>query len=89
MGTPIRTTGTLGPLLKRLRKAKNWSQADLGRLIGLSQERISVIESAPEKVTLDNLLTVMMALGAHFSVCESNSSENISPASNTSNPGVW
>ena len=89
MGTPIRTTGTLGPLLKRLRKAKNWSQADLGRLIGLSQERISVIESAPEKVTLDNLLTVMMALGAHFSVCESNSPENISPASGTSNPGVW
>ena len=89
MGTPIRTTGTLGPLLKRMRKAQNLSQADLGRLIGLSQERISAIESAPEKVTMDKLLTVMMALGAHFSVCESSASEKTAPASGASNPGDW
>ena len=89
MGTPIRTTGTLGPLLKRMRKAQNLSQADLGRLIGLSQERISMIESAPEKVTMDKLLTVMMALGAHFSVCESSSSKKTLPTSDASNPGDW
>lgn len=89
MGTPIRTTGTLGPLLKRMRKAKNLSQADLGRLIGLSQERISAIESAPERVTMDQLLTVMMALGAHFSVCESGSLEKTAPASSASKPGDW
>lgn len=89
MGTPIRTTGTLGPLLKRMRKAQKLSQAELGRLIGLSQERISAIESAPEKVTLDNLLTVMMALGAHFSVCESNASEKNAAASGASNPVDW
>lgn len=70
MNTPIRTTGELGPLLKRLRKAKNMSQTDLGRRIGLSQERISVIERQPEKVTMDNLLTVLMALGVHFAVVE-------------------
>lgn len=70
MSTPIRTTGELGPLLKRLRKAQNMSQTDLGRRIGLSQERISVIETQPEKVTMDNLLTVLMALGAHFAVVE-------------------
>ena len=70
MNTPIRTTGELGPLLKRLRKAQNMSQTDLGRRIGLSQERISVIETQPEKVTMDNLLTVLMALGAHFAVVE-------------------
>ena len=70
MQTPIRTTGDLGPLLKRLRRAKKWSQTDLGRRIGLSQERISAIENHPENVTMDNLFTVMMALEVHFSVVE-------------------
>jgi HTH-type transcriptional regulator/antitoxin HipB len=81
MQTTIRTTGELGPLLKRLRKARNWSQTELGRRIGLSQERISAIENHPENVTLDNLLTVMMALEVHFAVVEQ--------ASETSRKDVW
>jgi HTH-type transcriptional regulator/antitoxin HipB len=68
MKTSIRTSGQLGPVLKQLRKAKAWSQLELGRRIGLSQERISAIENNPEKVTFDQLLTVMMALEAEFSV---------------------
>ena len=71
MQTAIRTTGELGPLLKRLRRAKKWSQSELGRRIGLSQERISAIENRPENVTMDNLLTIMMALEVHFSVVDS------------------
>jgi HTH-type transcriptional regulator/antitoxin HipB len=70
MLTPIRTTGDLGPLLRRLRKTRNWSQTELGRRIGLSQERISAIENHPESVTLDNLFNVMMALEVHFAVVE-------------------
>ena len=70
MSTPIRTTGELGPLLKRLRKERKLSQTELGHRIGLSQERISAIENNPESVTLDNLLTLLMALDAHFSVVE-------------------
>lgn len=76
MQTPIRTTGELGPMLKRLRKAKNWSQTELGRRIGLSQERISAIENHPENVTMDNLLTVMMALEVHFAVIEQEPDDN-------------
>jgi HTH-type transcriptional regulator/antitoxin HipB len=70
METPIRTTGELGPLIKRLRKGKNWSQSELGRRVGLSQERISAMENHPETVTMDKLLTLMMALDAHFSVVQ-------------------
>lgn len=81
MQTTIRTTGELGPLLKRLRKARNWSQTELGRRIGLSQERISAIENHPENVTMDNLLTVMMALEVHFAVVEQ--------ASDTTRKDVW
>lgn len=68
MTTPIRATGQLGPVLRSLRKAKGWSQAQLGQQVGLSQERISAIENHPEKVSLDTLLTVAMALDAQFSL---------------------
>jgi HTH-type transcriptional regulator/antitoxin HipB len=68
MTTPIRTTGQLGPVLRSLRKARGWSQAELGRRVGLPQERISAIESRPEKVNLDTLLTLAMALDAEWSI---------------------
>jgi len=66
--TSIRTSGQLGPTLRRLRKAKGLSQTALGRQIGLSQERISAIESHPERVTLDQLLTILMKLDAELLV---------------------
>lgn len=64
----VRTTGQLGPYLQRLRKAHGWSQTQLGRRVGLSQERISSIERFPERVTFDQLLTILMALDAEFVV---------------------
>lgn len=64
----IGTSGQLGPILKQLRLQKGLSQAALGSRIGLSQERISRIESRPEAVTVDQILTVLMALDATFRV---------------------
>jgi HTH-type transcriptional regulator/antitoxin HipB len=68
MSTVVRTSGQLGPILKRLRKEKGWSQQALGNKVGLSQERISVIENHPEKVSLDSLLTVLMALEVEMQI---------------------
>lgn len=68
MHPSLRTAGQLGPLLKTLRLGKGLSQAALGELVGLSQERISAIEKHPEKVTLNQLLTVLMALDAELCV---------------------
>jgi HTH-type transcriptional regulator/antitoxin HipB len=68
MANKIRTSGQLGPILKQLRKAKGWSQIELGKRIGLSQERISVIENHPEKTSVDQLLTVLMVLEAELRV---------------------
>lgn len=76
MGTPITTSGQLGPLLQRLRKDQGLSQAGLGQKLGLSQERVSRIERFPEKVTLDQLLTVLMALGAELRVAPRGSSSS-------------
>lgn len=68
MTSNVRTSGQMGPVLKRLRKAKGWSQLALGQRIGLSQERISAIENHPERVTLDQILTVLMALDAEIQI---------------------
>ena len=57
----VRAAGQLGPVLKSLRQARGWSQTELGRQVGLSQERISSIERHPERVTLGQLLTLLMA----------------------------
>lgn len=65
---PVATSGQLGPALRALRRAKGWSQAELGRRIGLSQKRISAIERNPESVAFDQLLTLLMALGAELLV---------------------
>jgi len=59
----IRTPTQLKAALRRLRRAQGLSQSEFGRKVGLSQERISVIENHPERVTTDQLLTLLMALG--------------------------
>lgn len=64
----IRTSGQLGPVIKHLRKAKGWSQAELGKKIGLSQERISKIEGKPESCSINQLLTILMALNAELHI---------------------
>jgi HTH-type transcriptional regulator/antitoxin HipB len=64
MNTIITTKGQLSALLIQMRRQRGLSQQALGDKIGLSQERISRIERHPEKVTVDQLLTVLMALDA-------------------------
>lgn len=57
MKMSIKTSGQLGPLLKRIRNEKGLPQTALGDKIGLSQECISRIESRPESVTVDQRLS--------------------------------
>jgi HTH-type transcriptional regulator / antitoxin HipB len=68
MPTAIRTSGQLGPALRALRQVRGWSQTELGRRVGLSQERISSIERQPERITVSQLLTVLMALDGELTV---------------------
>ena len=59
---PIKTPDQLKAMLRSLRRAQGLSQSEFGRRVGLSQERISAIENHPERVTTDQLLTLLMAL---------------------------
>ena len=76
----IRTSGQLGPVIRQFRKQKGWSQMELGRRIGLSQERISTIENHPERVTFDQLLTILMAIDAEISIAPRGVSQDVQPA---------
>ena len=87
MADTVRTTGQLGPILKRLRKARGWSQLKLGKKIGLSQERISVIENHPERGSIDQLLTILMALKAELRV-EHRATVSSKPSAQTSAAGT-
>jgi HTH-type transcriptional regulator/antitoxin HipB len=75
----IRASGQLGPTLRALREAHGWSQAALGRRLGLSQERISAIERRPERITVAQLLAVLMALEAELSVLPLQSAPSHAP----------
>jgi len=77
----IKTPTQLKIALRSLRQAQGLNQSELGRKVGLSQERISAIENHPERVTTDQLLTLLMALGMELV---------IKPRSLAANPpGSW
>jgi len=59
----IKTPEQLRVALRQLRQSRGLNQSQLGGRVGLSQERISAIESHPEKITTDQLLTILMAMG--------------------------
>jgi Helix-turn-helix. len=68
MDTPISTIADFSSVLNRLRLERGFTQKRLGEKLGLSQKRISAIEAHPEQVSLDQILTVHMALGAKLHV---------------------
>ncbi len=77
----VKTPEQLKVALRQLRQAHGFNQAEFGRRVGLSQERISAIESHPEKITTDQLLTLLMALGTEL-VIKSRDSQ-------ASSQGTW
>jgi HTH-type transcriptional regulator / antitoxin HipB len=61
---PLRTITTmqLGNLLVSARKAKGFTQAELGMRVNLSQARISQLEMYPETMTAEQLLWIASVL---------------------------
>lgn len=64
MKLTISTPEQLSTHFKSLRKAKGWSQADLGKRIGLKQARVAQIEGDPGAISVDKLFQVLHALDA-------------------------
>ena len=62
MGQRLQIPSQLSSHLRALRKAKGWSQAELGRRLGLSQARVARIEGEPLSISVEQLLRVLAAL---------------------------
>lgn len=56
----------LGSQIKRIRKERNLTQAQLGDLIGVKKSQISKLENSLKQARLDTLLKVFKALHAQI-----------------------
>jgi HTH-type transcriptional regulator/antitoxin HipB len=59
---PLQTPAQLADHLRSFRKARGLTQAELGRLVGIDQPRITRIERSPGRVSVDTLLQLLRAL---------------------------
>ena len=63
MKQKILTEAQLAHLLQSYRKKEGLTQALLGQRAGISQERYSVLEADPGRITVERLLRIVNALG--------------------------
>lgn len=68
MAYHLQVPSQLSSHLRALRKAKGLSQAELGQRLGLSQTRVARIEGDPLSISVDQLLTVLAALGVRVTL---------------------
>ncbi len=62
MKLTVTTSTQLSTQFKSLRKAKGWSQADLGRQLGIGQARVAQIERDPGAISVDKFFQILHLL---------------------------
>ena len=63
MNYPIDTPAQARAVLRALRHDRSLSQAEVGRLLGVSQKRVARIEAAPDRTSLDQIAKLVALLG--------------------------
>ena len=58
----ITDVGQLSTLVSAFRRAEELTQADVARRLGVTKSRVSQIETAPERVTVAQLLALLEAI---------------------------
>jgi HTH-type transcriptional regulator / antitoxin HipB len=64
----IRTPDQLIPIFSAFRKRHGLSQAELARLMGVSQQTVSQLERNPDKATMERLLRAFAAMDVEIVV---------------------
>ena len=59
---PINTTAQIGAILAGRRKSLNLTQEQVASRLGLSQNRLSVLEARPETLTVEQLIALLNIL---------------------------
>lgn len=70
MNASILTETQLGHLLQGYRKARGMNQTQLAQRAGISQARLSTLESHPGRITVAQLLRLTAALGLDLCIEE-------------------
>jgi HTH-type transcriptional regulator / antitoxin HipB len=70
MDHPIRLADQLRAHLRALRLRQGLTQAQLGQRLGLGQVRIAEIEAKPGVISVEQLVSILSALGATLVVRE-------------------
>jgi HTH-type transcriptional regulator/antitoxin HipB len=70
MNYPIDTPARVRAVLRGLRQARGLSQAQVGRLLGVSQKRVARIEAAPERTSFDQIARLVALLGGRVVIEE-------------------
>lgn len=79
----IRTPDQLIPIFSAFRKRNGLSQAELARLIGVSQQTVSQLERNPNKATMERLLRAFAAMDVEIVVRHREATSAKDAATNT------
>jgi len=73
---PITHSTQIGAILTARRKAMDLSQTEVATRLGLSQNRLSELESRPETMTVAQLLSLLNVLGLEMAVTEASAAKS-------------
>jgi len=85
---PVSVPRQLAVTLRALRKSRALTQTQLGNMLGLTQERIVAIESAPGRTSFDQIARCVALLGGRL-VIEIESPEKPKKPGAKSSPTSW
>lgn len=74
---PINHAAQVGAILNSRRKAQGLSQTEVATRLGISQNRLSELETRPETLTVAQLLALLNVLGLEMTLAERNGSKTL------------
>jgi HTH-type transcriptional regulator/antitoxin HipB len=78
----IQTPNQLASHLRSLRHARRLTQAQLGTLVGLDQTRVAKIEKDPRRISVEQLVKILSALGVRMLLQPAKTESQKQPTSN-------
>lgn len=86
MNYPVLTPSQLGPILVGFRKSRALTQAQLAKMLGMSQQTYARMEAAPERSSAGRLMSVLQALDVTLVLADAKQASTTTPSST---PEQW
>lgn len=82
----ITDIGQLSTLLVSLRRARGMSQSAVARRLGVTRQRVSLVELHPERVTAAHLFAYVTAVGGRIAIEPVEPAARMDPPASTTVP---